>query len=120
MVPEQNERSRLVIERRQIGNEVVFFVSGRMDAESASHFEQDCRAWIAEGHTNLVVDLGALAYVSSMGLRSVLAIAKQLQGKDGSLRLCRLTGLVKQVFEITGLAKVFPIYESTEAALLGG
>jgi anti-sigma B factor antagonist len=120
MLPHQSERSSLLVERRQILNQDVFFVSGRMDAENAPEFEQNCRAWIAEGHTILVVDLGELAYVSSMGLRSFLAIAKTLQGKGGDLRLCRLTGLVKQVFEITGLTKVFPIYESTEAALLGG
>jgi hypothetical protein len=28
--------------------------------------------------------------------------------------------LVKQVFEITGMTKVFPIYESAESALIGG
>jgi len=120
MLPQQSEWSSLIIERRQILNEVVFFVSGRMDAESAPQFEQNCRAWIAEGHTSLVVDLGELAYVSSMGLRSFLNIAKTLQGKGGALRICRLTGLVKQVFEITRLTNVFPVYESAESALMGG
>ena len=91
-----------------------------MDAQSAPQFEQDCKAWIAEGHTTLVVDLGELAYVSSMGLRSFLSTAKALQAKGGALRLCRLTGLVKQVFEITGLLRLFPIYESAESAVAGG
>jgi anti-anti-sigma factor len=67
-----------------------------------------------------VVDLGDLSYVSSMGLRSFVSIGKTLQGKGGALRLCRLNGLVKQVFEITGLIRSFPVYESVEAALIGG
>jgi anti-anti-sigma factor len=75
---------------------------------------------MAEGHNTLVVDLGDLAYISSMGLRTLLAIGKTLQGKGGALRICRLTGLVKQVFEITGMYRVFPIYESAESALVGG
>jgi anti-anti-sigma factor len=115
----QSERSGLIIERKQVLNQDVFFVSGRMDAESSPQFEQDCRAWIAEGRTILVVDLGSLAYVSSMGLRSFLAIAKALQGKGGALRICHLTGLVKQVFDVTGLTMAFPVYESAEAALVG-
>ncbi len=90
-----------------------------MDAENAPRFEQQCRACIAEGHTGLVVDLGELAYVSSMGLRSFISVSKTLQEKGGALRLCRLNGLVKQVFEITGLLQVSPVYESVEAALLG-
>jgi anti-anti-sigma factor len=109
----------VIIERRQLSGQVVFLVSGRMDAENAPRFEQQCRACIAEGHTGLVVDLGELAYVSSMGLRSFISVSKTLQEKGGALRLCRLNGLVKQVFEITGLLQVFPVYESVEAALLG-
>jgi anti-anti-sigma factor len=91
-----------------------------MDAENAPKFEQQCRACIAEGLTGLVVDLGELAYVSSMGLRSFISVSKTLQDKGGALRICRLNGLVKQVFEITGLSQAFPVYDSVEAALLGG
>ncbi len=91
-----------------------------MDAENAPQFEQKCRACIAEGLTGVIVDLGELAYVSSMGLRAFVSVAKTLQDKGGALRICRLKGLVKQVFEITGLLERFPVYESVEAALTGG
>jgi anti-sigma B factor antagonist len=110
----------MTIARRQVSDQVVILVSGRMDAENAPQFEQQCRACIADGLTGLVVDLGELTYVSSMGLRSFIAVGKTLQDKGGALRLCRLSGLVKQVFEITGLLRSFPVYESVEAALIGG
>jgi anti-anti-sigma factor len=110
----------VTIERRQVSDQVVLLVAGRMDAESAPQFEQQCRDCVAEGLTGLVVDLGQLTYVSSMGLRSFVSIAKTLQDKGGALRICRLSGLVKQVFEITGLLRIFPVYESVEAALIGG
>ena len=110
----------VTIERRQVSDQVVLLVAGRMDAESAPQFEQQCRDCVAEGLTGLVVDLGQLTYVSSMGLRSFVSIAKTLQDKGGALRICRLSGLVKQVFEITGLLGMFRVYESVEAALTGG
>lgn len=91
-----------------------------MDAENAPQFEQECNACIAEGLTSLVVDLGDLGYVSSMGLRSFVSIAKALQSKGGALRICRMQGLVKQVFAITGLIQIFPVYESLDSALSGG
>jgi len=99
---------------------VVLLISGRMDAENASQFEQKCTACIADGHTALVVDLGKLGYISSMGLRTFISVAKALQEKGGTLRICGLNGLVKQVFEITGLLELFRVYESVEAALMGG
>jgi anti-sigma B factor antagonist len=112
--------SIVTIERRQVSDQVVLLVSGRMDADNAPQFEQECRACIAEGFTGLVVDLAELKYVSSMGLRCFVSVGKTLRDKGGALRICRLTGLVKQVFEITGLSGSFPIYESVEAALIGG
>ena len=102
----------------QVSDRVVLVVSGRMDAENAPEFEDRCNACIAAGHTVLVADLSGLAYVSSMGLRSFLSVAKTLQSKGGALRLCCLKGLVKQVFEITGLMQVFSVYESVESAVL--
>jgi anti-anti-sigma factor len=110
----------VTIEQKLVAGQVVLLVSGRMDAESAPHFEEKCRACIAEGVTALVVDLGELSYVSSMGLRSFITVTKMLQDKGGPLRICRLKGLVKQVFEITGLLQLFRVYESVEAALIGG
>ena len=110
----------LTIERREISGQAVFLISGRMDAENATQFDQTCDAFIAEGLSNLVIDLGELTYVSSMGLRSIVSIGKTLQAKGGALRICRPNGLVKRVFEITGLIDSFPVYESVEAAVTAG
>jgi anti-anti-sigma factor len=110
----------VTIERRKVSDQVVLVLSGRMDAENAPQFEQECKAVTAEGVTSLVVDLSELAYVSSMGLRSFISVGKTLQSKGGALRICGLHGLVKQVFEITGLIRNFPVFESLESALIGG
>ena len=60
------------------------------------------------------------AYVSSMGLRSFVPIAKKLRDKGGELRICRLTGLVRQVFEITRLNQVFPSARLSRIGAYGG
>ncbi|MGD0346817.1 MAG: STAS domain-containing protein [Terracidiphilus sp.] len=110
----------MTIEQTQVGDKAVLRVAGRMDAENAIQFEQHCDSCIAGGFTHLVVDLGDLAYVSSMGLRSFVATAKRLRDKGGELRICRLTGLVRQVFELTRLDRVFPLHDSVESALMEG
>jgi anti-sigma B factor antagonist len=108
------------IERVQVGAKVVLHVAGRMNAENAAHFESECESCMSEGVRSLVVDLGELIYVSSAGLRSVLTVAKKLKDKGGELRICRLTGMVLQVFEITNLTQVFPLHDSVESALQEG
>lgn len=110
----------MTISCSQIEGKVVVHVAGRMDAENAAQLEGQCESCIAEGNIGLIVDLGELSYVSSMGLRSFVKIAQKLKSKGGELRICRLTGLVRQVFEITRLNQVFPIYDSVESAVTGG
>jgi anti-sigma B factor antagonist len=114
----QNQRGNLNVERTEVFGQVVLIVSGRMDAENAHEFQDKCQDCIAEGHTNLIADLSGLVYISSMGLRSFLTVAKTMQSRGGTLRLCCLKGLVKQVFEITGLMQAFLVYETVESAVL--
>jgi anti-anti-sigma factor len=110
----------LHIETTQVSGHIILAVSGRMEAENAVLFEEKCEECIKQGNTKLVADLGGLTYVSSMGLRSFLSVAKTSQAKGGGLRLCCLKGLVKQVFEITGLTHALSIYESVDSAVQAG
>jgi anti-sigma B factor antagonist len=105
------------IQSTQLANAVILTVTGRMDAENAPQFQKTCEDWIARGASHLLVDLSGLQYVSSMGLSCFLAVAKLLQGKSGSVILCRLQGLPRQVFEMTHLIGLFSVYDSTDAAL---
>jgi anti-anti-sigma factor len=105
------------IQSTKVGNAVVVKLSGRMDAENAHMFQTACEDWIAKGHNYIVVELSDLQYISSMGLTSFMVVAKSLQKKAGSVILCRLQGLPRQVFELTRLIDVFPVFDSTETAL---
>jgi anti-sigma B factor antagonist len=110
----------VTIERTLVRDKVVLRVAGRMDAESTPVFEAECESCIAEGSTSLVLDLSNLTYVSSMGLGAIVRVAKQLRDAGGEVRICCLTGLVRQLFEITRLNHVFPPHDSVESALMEG
>ena len=109
----------MTIERKLVSDREVLVVSGRMDAENAPQFENECNARIAEGAKMLVIDAEGLSYVSSMGLRGFVSVAKILKENGGELRICCLRGLVNQVFEITGLKRSLSIFESLESATGG-
>ena len=107
----------MTIESSHNGPNVVLKVIGRMDAGNAQAFEEACTGWVNQGTKSLIIDMSELAYVSSMGLRAFVVVGKLLQEKGGTLRLSALTGLVKQVFEITRLSNAFPMHDSVDAAL---
>jgi len=87
-------------------------VEGRMDALTAPEFEKACADFLDQGETNVVVDFAGLEYISSAGLRSILASAKKLKSKGGDLRFCGLTGMVEEVFRISGFQAMFTIVPS--------
>ncbi len=105
------------IEPTQLDKAILLKVTGRMDAESAPEFEQACERWIAQGERHLIAELSGLQYVSSMGLRSFLTVAQKLKSSSGSLALCGLQGLPRQVFEMTKLIGLFPVYQSADEAV---
>jgi anti-anti-sigma factor len=105
------------IEPTELDKAVLLKVTGRMDAENAHEFEEACRHWVTHGKKHLIADLDGLQYVSSMGLRSFLSVAQELQSASGSLILCGLHGLPRQVFEMTRLIGLFPVFETPEQAI---
>jgi anti-anti-sigma factor len=104
------------IEKKKEKEVTVVSVHGRMDAVSSPEFEKEMAVLMAEGNYLLILDLGALDYISSAGLRSILTITKRLKEKNGSILLAGLKGMVKEVFEISGFRSVIPIVESVESA----
>ena len=105
------------IEPTETEKAVLLKVTGRMDAENSHEFEQACEVWITQGKKHLIADLEGLQYVSSMGLRSFLSVAQKLQSASGSLILCGLHGLPRQVFEMTRLIGLFQVFETSQQAL---
>lgn len=105
------------IKREELGDVTVGAVRGRLDAAGAPALEVFCREWIDGGTRKLLLDLSGLEYVSSAGLRAILATAKKLQGLGGSLAICGLGGVVKEVFTISGFDSLLPIAEDRSKAV---
>lgn len=109
----------LIIETAKKESAVVLTVKGRLDAATAPEFITSCDCLIAAGDTCLIADLGQLEYISSAGLRSILATAKKLKGLQGQISFCNLSGMVKDVFNISGFTTMFTIYDTLNEALAG-
>ena len=71
-----------------------------------------------EGHNvPIVLDLEGLTYINSMGLRSILLLAKRQQEKKVKFAVCSLSGPMREVFEITCFDRVMPILDSRSEAI---
>jgi anti-sigma B factor antagonist len=107
----------LTIETAKKGKAVVLTVKGRLDAATAPEFSTVCDSLIDAGDITLIADFGQLDYISSAGLRSILAAAKKLKSLQGQISFCNLGGMVKDVFNISGFTTMFTMHASLAEAL---
>lgn len=105
------------IETKKTNNAVIIIVKGRMDAVTVPELEAKTNALIEEGAICIILNFNHLEYISSAGLRVVLITAKKLKVAKGQLLLTNLTGIVKEVFEMSGLLTIFKSFTSDEEAL---
>lgn len=100
------------------GRTLVIRVQGRLDVSTMEEFTQQWQSWVEPKVTKVTLDLSELEFISSAGLRSVLALHKLLKSRHGELALCGLNGVVSEVFAVSGLSFLLPIYKSLDEALV--
>ena len=88
-------------------NKAKLALDGRLNSTTAATLENAVNELPAE-ITELVMDMEKVAYVSSAGLRVLLA-AQKLMNKKGSLLLTGVCEDVMEVFEMTGFADILTI-----------
>ncbi len=95
---------------------IVVPVAGRMDAITTPEINRQIRNQIDNGTHAVILDLSAVIFLSSSGLRALLLLRKELMTLGGELRLVVTQPQVYEIFEITGFAQVFAIHTSVEEA----
>ena len=96
---------------------VVVAIKGRLDAESTPEAEKFIMDILAADQSRLIFDLSDLEYLSSGGLRIVLAASKDTRQKGGQLVLCCLNEYVKEIFEVSGFHSIIPIVDSVKSGI---
>jgi anti-anti-sigma factor len=96
---------------------ILVTLHGDVDASQATRLKMYCLD-LLQNHNlnNLVLDLGEVPYVDSMGLSSFLSLYKSIRQRKGEFAVCKLQEDVKSLFELCSLDKVFLIYETQEEA----
>jgi len=102
------------IQSEKKGNVKILHVSEKLDAKSSFTLEENLNGTIKAGEKYLAMDFEKLDYISSAGLRVLLSIAKNLNQKEGKVKLVNLQNPVKEVFDLTGFTQIFEIFVNLE------
>ncbi|QOX79409.1 STAS domain-containing protein [Trichlorobacter lovleyi] len=95
----------------------VISLTGRLDSGAAPLFDlwfvgqdkPECRFYLLE--------MSAMTYITSAGLRSILKICKVLEARGGRLAACAMTGPVRDLFKIAGFNQFVALYDGLDEGL---
>jgi anti-sigma B factor antagonist len=99
------------------GGYSVLAVSGEVDVATVPRLREQLHGLVAEGNTRIVVDLDGVDFLDSTGLGVLVGALKRVRSNDGELTLVCTQPRIRKVFEVTGLTKVFTLYDSVDEAV---
>ena len=97
----------MTITKQAEGKTLTLALEGRLDTTTAPELEAELNASL-DGITDLVLDMKDLVYLSSAGLRVVLAAQKRMN-KQGHMTVKNVCADIMEVFEITGFVDILDI-----------
>lgn len=95
------------IKKVKNGVELNLAVEGRLDTTTAPKLEAELKQNIS-GVETLVLDFANLEYLSSAGLRVLLA-AQKVMNKQGEMIIRNVNETIAEIFEITGFSDILTI-----------
>ena len=97
----------MTIDKKQNGTSLEVALQGRLDTPTAPELEAELKKSM-DGAESLVLDFSKLEYISSAGLRVLLAAHKAMSRKGG-MKVTHVNEIVQEVFEVTGFADILTI-----------
>ena len=88
-------------------SELTVALTGRLDTTTAPELEKELKAAL-DGVTTLIIDMTALDYISSAGLR-VLLSAQKIMNKQGKMKVAHVNETIMEIFEVTGFSDILAI-----------
>ena len=97
----------LSIDKKADASELTISLGGRLDTTTAPNLEKELKESL-EAVTELVIDMTALEYISSAGLR-VLLSAQKIMNRQGSMKVIHVNETIMEIFVVTGFSDILTI-----------
>ncbi|HTY14859.1 MAG TPA: STAS domain-containing protein [Methanoregulaceae archaeon] len=104
------------IRKDQKAGVAVLALTGRIDTAAAPELEKELIKMIEQGNRKILLNFTQVTYISSGGLRVLLATAKKLRSPDDRFGLSSLSPEVNKILKLAGFTTIFSIFPTNEDA----
>ena len=107
----------LSLSTRTEGDRTVVTVGGEIDVYTAPKLREQLIDLVSSGNYHLVVDMEGVEFLDSTGLGVLVGGLKRVRAHEGWIDLVCTQSRILRIFRITGLNKVFNIYDTVPEAV---
>jgi anti-sigma B factor antagonist len=109
-----SQQTELNITYGRAGDYLVIELDGEVDVYSANSLRGAIVEKVEEGEYRIAIDLNKVAFLDSTGLGVLVGGLKRVRSHQGELGIICNQDKILRIFRITGLEKIFPIYDGVE------
>jgi anti-sigma B factor antagonist len=105
------------------GEVMIVALDGSLDATTADQASEHILQWLGQASeqgqptVNLVLDLSGVEFMSSAGLRAILASTQEARNAGGDVRLASGSKNIKRVLDFSGFTKIMKYFETVAEAV---
>ncbi|RSM88589.1 anti-anti-sigma factor [Kibdelosporangium aridum] len=99
------------------GRTTIVHVTGEIDISTQESFDEAARAGLDSTSPLVILDLGDVTFLGSMGLRTLIQAHNDAEAAGRELRVVEGSTAVHRVIKVTGLTQILALYPTVEEAL---
>lgn len=107
----------MIIEARQENNIEILKINGSLNALNVGELKKYIDSILASESRVAVLDLEFLEEIDSSGIGAIVSLLKRMRMKKRDVRIFRLRGMVKKLFELLRIDKSMDVFETWNKAL---
>lgn len=98
-------------------NALIIIPKGRLDTFGASKMDEALKKFIKKDDIHVIIEMNDVQYLSSVGIRVLLATFRMLKKRGGELYLSDINPYPLEVLEMAGFDEIFSIHDTKEKAI---
>jgi anti-sigma B factor antagonist len=103
---------------RELENQVrLIELSGQLDVVGVGQVETRFAGHCSGDNLHVLVDMSAVAFMASIGIRMLILNAKSVARRGGKMALIVPAGKVRETLELAAIDNVLPIFDDLDSAL---
>tara|TARA_B100000315_G_C14309558_1_gene465677 strand:- start:242 stop:613 length:372 start_codon:yes stop_codon:yes gene_type:complete len=91
-------------------------LNGSIDSDSYKYLEEELKELIDDKTKAVILDMGGVTYISSIGIRVIIGAKKGLQSKNATFAMTNLQPQIKKVFDVMKILPVVDIFDDMPEA----